>query len=214
VLESQRIPSTEDRLYAPQDYDRLLIDVANYLTFIGCVVIKRALWKARDKEHYFGSYFIHVGVIFQQPLPEGALVIAKPLILVRYANASWLSRYFEVWMFKWPELIWSFSSFSDVVKARVCSQEPWRNPKRLFLFRAKGSYSKKEYVELLEPRLTSLRERVVSRACAHLPGRFANFISFAYRLIFRPASYLLDLSDLANSPFCFWRIPVRIRTLG
>ncbi|HEV2396661.1 MAG TPA: glycosyltransferase family 2 protein [Candidatus Sulfotelmatobacter sp.] len=207
VLEPKRIPCDEDRLYTPQDYDHLLIDIANYLTFIGCVVISRTLWTTRNKEDYFGSYFIHVGVIFQQPLPGDALVIAEPLIVVRYANASWSSRYFEVWMFKWPELIWSFPSVPDMVKARVCSQEPWRNPKRLFLFRAKGSYSQKEYVELLKPRLTSVRERAISRACAQLPGRFANLISFVYRLIFRPASYLLDLSDLANSPFCFWRIP-------
>lgn len=214
VLEPQRIPCVDDRIYESKDSDRLLIDVANYLTFIGCVVIKRALWVTRDKAEYFGSYFIHVGVIFQQPLPGNTLVMAKPLIVIRYANASWLSRYFEVWMFKWPELIWSFSSVPEMVKARVCSQEPWRNPKRLFLFRAKGSYSQREYTELLKPRLTSVRERAVSRACAYLPGRFANFIAFVYRLTFRPASYLLDLKDLANSPFCFWRMPLKKGALG
>ena len=49
VLQSKRLPFEENRLYRPCDHDRLLIEVANYLTFIGCVVIKRALWNAQTK---------------------------------------------------------------------------------------------------------------------------------------------------------------------
>ena len=57
----------------------LLADTgASYLSFIGGIIIQRQLWRARDKASYFGSYFIHVGVVFQQPLPGDTLVIAEP----------------------------------------------------------------------------------------------------------------------------------------
>jgi abequosyltransferase len=210
VLESKRLPFEGDRVYKPSDHDRFLIEVANYLSFIGCVVIKRALWKARNKEDYFGSYFVHVGVIFQQALPGDALVIAEPLILIRYANASWLGRYFEVWMFKWPNLIWSFTAFSGSVKSRVCRLEPWRNPKALLHFRGKGAYTKKEYAKWLKPRLTSRWARAISIATAYCPGRVANLIGFIYYSAFHRASdRSLFLLDLAKSPFCFWKLPGR-----
>ena len=210
VLESKRLPFEEDRLYKPCDHDRLLIDVGNYLTFIGCVVIKRALWNARKREDYFGSHFIHVGVIFQQALPEDALVLVKPLIVIRYANASWLGRYFEVWMFKWPNLIWSFVAFSSSIKLRVCRKEPWRSPRTLMHMRGKGAYTKEEYGKWLRPRLTSKWARARAKAIAYVPGRVANFIVFIYYLAFNRASdRSLFLLDLANSPFCFWKLPRR-----
>jgi glycosyltransferase involved in cell wall biosynthesis len=210
VLESKRLPFKENRLYKSCENDRLLIEVANYLTFIGCVVIKRALWNARKKEDYFGSCFIHVGVIFQQALPGDALVIARPLILIRYANASWLGRYFEIWMFKWPNLIWSFVAFPGPIKLRVCRKEPWRSPRTLLHLRGKGAYTKEEYGQWLRPRLSSKWARAIAKATAYMPGRVANFIVFIYYSAFNRASdRSLFLLDLANSPFCFWKLPRR-----
>ena len=110
----------------------LLADTGDYLSFIGGIIIQRQLWRARDKASYFGSDFIHFGVVFQQPLPGDTLVIAEPLIIIRYGNASWLARYFEIWMFKWPGLVWSFPHLPDSAKSRVCHKEPWRSPKTLF----------------------------------------------------------------------------------
>jgi abequosyltransferase len=207
LLEPRRLPFKENRIYKSNDNHLLLSDTGAYLSFIGCVIIKRQLWETREKENYFGSYFIHVGIIFQQPLPGDALVVAEPLVAIRYANASWLGKYFEIWMFKWPSLVWSFADLPDSVKYRVCPKEPWRSPKTLLHFRAKGLYTKREYAELLKPRLGSYWARVVSNASAQFPGRAANLIVFVYYSIFRRASdRLLLLSDLANSPFCFWRL--------
>jgi abequosyltransferase len=213
VLESKRLLFEEDRIYRPRDHDRLLIEVANYLTFIGCVVIKRALWKVRKKEDYFGSCFIHVGVIFQETLPGNVLVIAEPLILIRYANASWLGRYFEVWMFKWPDLVWSFAAIPVSVKSTVCRREPWRSPRTLLHLRGKGAYTKEEYTKWLKPRLTSTWARIISKATAYFPGRVANLIVFIYYLAFNRASdRSLFMLDLANSPFCFWKLHGRRNT--
>jgi hypothetical protein len=112
VLEPRRLQDATDSEFTPAQWDDFFIKTASYLSFIGCVVIKRALWLERDKDRYFGSLFIHVGVIFQRPMPEKILILADPLISIRYGNAKWQPQQFEIWMLKWPALLWSFDTVS------------------------------------------------------------------------------------------------------
>lgn len=213
VLQPKRALFETNKVYKSNESSLLFADAGYYLTFIGGVIIKKQLWAAREKENYFGSLFIHVGVIFQQPLPGETLVIAEPLISIRYGNASWLGRNFEIWMFKWPNLVWSFADFSDSVKCRVCTKEPWRDPKTLFHYRATGAYAKREYTKWLKERLEARWARLLSVAIAHFPGRVANLLLFVYYAIVRGQSAReLSLLDLANGPFCFWKLPVMHRT--
>jgi abequosyltransferase len=207
LLVPRALRLTADRIYKSTERDRFIADIGNYLTFIGCVIINRQLWNAREKKKYFGSYFIHAGVIFQSPLPEDSLAIATPLICVRYGNAMWLGKYFEIWMFRWPNLIWSFADYPDSVKLQVCPKEPWRRIRTLLLYRAKGFYTLNRYFEWLEPRLESYWTRAVSKAIAYLPGRVANLLGVAYYSVFyhRPDRPLV-LVDLRNSPFYCWRL--------
>ena len=67
VLDAKRLRIDADRVYRVDETARFFEDVATYLSFIGCVVMKSRLWKSRVKEPYFGSLFVHVGVIFQSP---------------------------------------------------------------------------------------------------------------------------------------------------
>jgi len=207
VLEPQRLLLDADRIYKSNEGHQLLADIGSYLTFIGCVIIKRQLWYARDRERYFGSLFVHVGVIFQSPLPEDTLVIAKPLISIRYGNAMWLDRYFEIWMFKWPELIWSFTHIPDGVKLKLSLKEPWRRPLNLFFHRAKGTYTAGTYRKWLKPRLNSFWGRVKSQSIAYLPGRIANLLAAFYFSTFcRRTGTRLELLDLRNSPFFYLKV--------
>jgi abequosyltransferase len=209
-LELQRLPLSADRVYRSDESHQLLADVGDYLTFIGGVIIKRQLWNAREKQKYFGSFFVHAGVIFQSPLPENTLVIAKPLIAIRYGNAMWLDKYFEIWMFKWPDLIWSFAHCPDAVKSRVCRREPWRRFRTLLLHRAKGTCTISTYRKWVEPRLDSSWSRFKSRVIAYLPGRIANLLAVLYfsALGQRPGPPL-ELVDLRNSPFYYRRLGKR-----
>jgi abequosyltransferase len=135
---------TADRDYDSTANDRFMSDAGAYLSFIGGVVMRRSRWLERERERYFGTLFIHAGVIFQAPL-ERIKILAEPLIVIRFGNAMWTSRGFEIWMFKWPDLIWSFQGFSDRAKSRVVAREPWRKLRKLVLFRALGGYSYAEY---------------------------------------------------------------------
>ena len=128
----------------------LLADTGMYLTFIGAVVIQRALWIQRISRELFQNSFIHMIVIFGNRLPGDTLMIANPWIVIRYGNALWRGRSFEIWMLEFPKLVWSFNDFADWAKERVERREPWRRWRRLLMMRAMGRYSIEQYRTWLE----------------------------------------------------------------
>ncbi len=197
-----RLPFNTDQVYAPTDNQRLFIDTAYYISFIGCVVVRRQLWNERQKEQYIGTEFVHIGVIFQSPFNGEVLVIARPWIVIRYGNASWSSRYFSIWMFKFPQLIWSFSHFADTAKERITPKEPWRRWKILTVSRAAGSYSLREYNQWIAPRSELQRDLFIPRLIALIPGCFVNFMVLAYFLRFRPQDGI-GIIDFKASPFYY-----------
>lgn len=206
VLQDRWMDIECDRIYSPSEMDSLLIEVRYIARFIGCVVIARSLWLSRERQRYFGSLFIHVGVIFQSPLPSDAVVIAKPLIIYRWGNAhTFSSKELEIELLLWPALIWSLC-FPASVKTKVYSEKPWRVCRDMLFWRAMGIYSYAEYNRLISPRLRTLRERVVPCAIAVLPGALVNTLLFyyyritgsRYRGVWQPR---IMLEHLKASPF-------------
>lgn len=180
VLQRSYFDFRADRVYEPGEMDRLLVETGAFLRFIGCVVIKRSIWLERDRERYYGSLFVHVGVIFQSCLPEQTLVVAQPFISYRTANTHTFSpRIFEVDMFNWPSLVWSLP-LSDSAKAKVCYAEPWRHLHPLLRYRALGFYSSAEYRRWIRPRLRSIRESFIPTMVALFPGILANALFVFY----------------------------------
>jgi abequosyltransferase len=196
-LKPRLLGITADKHYNAASADAFLGDIGSYLSFIGGVVIRRSHWLERHRERYFGSLFIHVGVIFQAPLPKVS-VLADPLIVIRYGNAMWTNRSFEIWMFKWPELIWSFAGLSDAAKARVVVREPWRQWKSLSLYRAVGGYSYAEYEKFfVHQRRGGLQQKIISLVPATAAnGLAALYWFFANR---RARARFYDLARSRNS---------------
>jgi glycosyltransferase involved in cell wall biosynthesis len=210
-IAARRLPFCEDRSYesTEEGRQRLLADAGDYLSFIGGVVIRRAWWESRERAAYLGTEFVHVGVIFQSVLPGTARVLAEPWIVIRYGNAQWTSRYFQIWAFKWPGLIWSLPGIPDAVRRRISHPEPWRRPGALLLYRARGVYSLTEYRKWIEPRPGSWGSRWMARAIARFPGWGANALALLYARARRHWPLLIDLRD---SPYYFprvWARPVR-----
>jgi glycosyltransferase involved in cell wall biosynthesis len=206
LLQEKRMKIDGDRVYPPSSNEALFADTAEYLTFIGGVVIRRDLWMARERERYFGTEFVHVGVIFQSPLPGTALVISKPLISIRYGMAQWTERSFDIWMFKWPELVWSLPYLSDNVKYRATRREPWKLLKNLLVYRAMGAYSSKVYHDKVRGRIRERGRRAVPFLVSMLPGRVLNLLGVAYFSLFHRQA-LMPLVDLMNSRFCIFGNP-------
>jgi len=198
TVSPRQLAFDSDRTYAPGEHERLFVETANHLSYIGGVVIDRALWIERRPEQFFGSWFIHVGVIFQSPLPRTVRVLAHPYIRIRAANASWSNRYFEIWMFKWPELIWSFSALPDHAKRAVFAREPWRRPGALLICRAKAAYDLQAYERWIAPRLAPGPRRWLARAIALAPGRLVNALAILFFRLFRPTARA-DLLDFQVS---------------
>lgn len=198
VLQSRLLDLERDTDFAPGDAGSVFTGLAAHLKFIGAVVIERDIWLARQRQVYFGSLFVHVGVIFQAPLPGKVRVLADPVLRIRYGNAMWSPRGFEIWMFLWPRLVWSFAGFSEQEKARVCSREPWRKPAKLGVQRALGGFSREDYRRLfasVPPGFAKLAAWLVSG----LPPRFANTLA-ALACLAMPHRSRLNLYDLSRNP--------------
>jgi abequosyltransferase len=181
-LADRKLKRTSNCIYEDNaaEKERFFSEIADYLTFIGGVVIRRKIWLSRNRSKYYGSRFIHVGVIFQSPMPGKVLVIAKPLIEIRLGNAEWSSLGFEIWMFKWPGLIWSFDNYSDVSKQSVCRKNPWQRLHTLIYYRAIGVYSLNEYSKWLKNLLNTGWRRFVAQMIAQIPRSFANRLLLLY----------------------------------
>jgi len=205
LLEDKRLPVSENVVYSPADFERFFINTADYMSFIGCVVIQRSIWMERERAQYYGYEFIHLGVIFQKPLVSPVLVIAEPYISIRLGNAQWTSRAFEIWMFKWPTLIWGFDSLSDPAKSRVSPREPWRNFKVLAFLRAEGNFTASEYRRFIKPRARSV-SRVLAALLVHTPERLLNFLATIYYLIKNPSSKRVFFA--LRSSRCYWLSPI------
>lgn len=202
VFDPSILKFSSDREYAEKDSEKFFSEVASYLSFIGGVVIKRHLWLERDRASYYGTLFVHVGVIFQHPPINRVKIIADPLIVIRYGNAMWTARGFEIWMFKWPQLIWSFADFSDLSKSAVCSREPWRLIKKLVLYRAIGGYGVSEYRQFIAAKAQGM-SRGLYIAIAIFPAAILNFFSSLYCVLVN-RNARSGLYDLSRSRHATW----------
>lgn len=80
-LKASALDLDADRVYKPSEAGSFFSDAVSYMSFIGCVVIRRSLWLERDRQRFFGSWFVHLGVIFQAPLLLDAEVIDRKSVV-------------------------------------------------------------------------------------------------------------------------------------
>jgi hypothetical protein len=149
--------------------------------------------------------------LFQSPLIEKLIVISEPQVYIRYGNALWSARGFEIWMFKWPMLIWGFSEFSNSAKLKVTPLEPWRSFKKILHSRAIGSYSIIEFNNFILHKPISYAY-LQARFIAQIPGSLANIICGSYCILInreaRSCAY-----DLARSKYSTWVSKLAARIL-
>jgi glycosyltransferase involved in cell wall biosynthesis len=186
-----------DRVFTAAEWDDFFREVVVHLTFVGAVVVRRSLWLERQPEDYFGSGFVHVGVLFRRPIAGTAIVLAQPLVVIRNGNGQWNARAFDIFMLRWPQLLWSFEGVSDEAKRAVTPREPWRLLRVLLLQRAFGRYSMREYDALLA-RLGPAWKRAAARNIARVPLGLLYWPARLYgRLKHADPRYFVDTLDEA-----------------
>jgi len=211
VLARRALGFENDREYRVGEAGRLFSEIGNYLSFIGGFIVKREFWMTRDRASFYGTLFVHVAVAFQHPAVQRAYVISDPLITIRYGNAMWSLRGFEIWMFKWPRLIWSFNDFSVNEKSNVCSNQPWKHIRKLVYYRGIGAYSINEYRRFY-PAQASAPLRLLAFMIALAPGWLSNFVASLYCIVFNRKA-LVSIYDLSRSPHSTWIGRLGIRYL-
>lgn len=202
VLEKRQLDIKEDRIYKSSDSHAMFVDIGKHISYIPAVVIKRQVWNARDKESYYGTAFVHVGVIFQKVFERDVLVIAKPLIIARQGNTSWSDKAFDIWMFKWPKLIWSFPDYPDSLKERVFPKEPWRSLRLLLAYRAQGFFSRMSYRQL--PKSTSGVYKIIAGTIAVAPVCVVKPLLIIYLLLFEPTKLTTLYGLMSNALLRKW----------
>jgi len=196
----RRLKFTGERVYTADQGAELFRDAAQGLSFIGGLIVRREFWLARERECYFGSYFAHLGVLFQAPIPGHVRIVGKSLVRIRYGVASWTGRAFDIWMYKLPELVWSFDWLPADALSTVTTREPWRSLKQLVMWRAVGSYGPEQF-ELVRERAQRRRHTVIPWLFARVSGRsiyrFARLVS-RLRKVDVMTSVLLDRSPFRS----------------
>jgi abequosyltransferase len=180
VIENKHLLIDTNEIFSPSQTEQLFNRAVEYMSFIGCVVIKRDLWMQREKKRYFGTEFIHIGVIFQEALPAAALIIAEPYIMIRGGNAQWTQRTFEIWLFKWANLLYSFTNLSESARKNYRPKPSLAKLKNIIAIRATGTYSLKDYHKYFASKDSPLWWRLVTLIIALLPACIVNLAVITY----------------------------------
>jgi hypothetical protein len=175
-----------DELFTPGEWERFFRRSLVHLTFVGAVIVRRSVWLERRPERFFGTGFVHVGVVYSAPLERSVLMLAEPLVVIRYGNALWSARAFEIVMLQWPALVWSFTGVSDAAKHSITPRQPWRLWRVLLLQRAYGRYSMREFDAHVAGRLPGRWQRGIARAIATIPLRALYGPAWLYGQLFHP----------------------------
>lgn len=211
ILQRRWIDFEADRVYGSGEMDRLFVEVNGWLN-CNAFVINRAIWLARDKQPYYGSLLVHMGVIFQERLPTEVLAIAEPCISYRSGNAHTFSPVLGelVWE-KWPSLAESLA-VSESARRKVHSTEPWRHVQELLLWRGRGAYSLTEYRRWIRPKVRSTCGALLPVLVALIPGALVNTFFVLYysvtrrRYRFNQPDLLLQALRESRFHFRNWRI--------
>ncbi len=198
-LKQQLFRTHEDMVYSKGDFWKFLSDVGYGLSYIGCVVIKRSLWHENNRRKYYGTYFVHMGVICESSKINEILFLHDPLIKYRSGNSSWTARSFEIWYLKWPKLIWSFNQYPAAVRNNVVAQQPWRRSLTLLKSRAMGEYNYKIFSEYLLFE-GSRWERLVSGSISKIPIAPLNFLIILFCLFFKRNGVYTLYNLMVSSP--------------
>ncbi len=191
---------SEDKIFDSGLREDFLHSAKTGISYIGSVVLKRSLWFETERRPYYGSYFAHVAVILQSPSLAKILLISHPYIKYRSGNSSWTARSFEIWNFKYPDLVWGLPALPDREKALVSVRHPWKRFLSIVKSRALGEYDIGVFNQQLAGRIDGLHYPIYF-LIAIAPQFFLNYSLLIFCLIFRKRVSYTIYNFLLASPY-------------
>lgn len=180
VLQTRVLDFESDRIYGPWEAERMFVEFGDYIRYIGALIVKRSVWLSRDRNLYSGSDYGFVGMIYQARFPSFVHVLAEPHVAYRFGNVKTFDPYvMEIALGKWPSLIASLP-FSDALKRKFHSGEPWRHWYEMLFWRGSGYYDYAQYRKWIRPRLRTFTEKLLPVISAIFPRTAANLILTTY----------------------------------
>ena len=161
VLENKRLQIDANEIYLESEIELLFNRAIFYMSFIGCVVINRDLWMRQRRNAISAPSLFMWALFFRRLCPPRYLVVAEPYITIRLGNAQWTPRAFEIWLYKWPNLLCSFTHLSEQARQKYRKTQSWLILRNIITFRAMGGYSLKEYHKLPASKDSSLWWRLL-----------------------------------------------------
>jgi abequosyltransferase len=169
TLLAKRTSVDDDKVFMVNQFNEFFSCAANAMTFVGCIILRRKIWIEQNTSRYFGSGFIHIAAIFNCVLANPTLVLSTPLVIIRYSNALWTQRAFQIMMISWPQLVWALPAIDAKSKASVVHREPWRKIKPLIRLRALGAYDNSVYKTHLQSKSMPVLLRTMIYGVAIVP---------------------------------------------
>jgi GT2 family glycosyltransferase len=188
----------KDRVFPSTEAPEFWVACGSGLSYIGSVVLRRSIWFEHERTVYYGSYFVHVGVILESTAIHRVLLMSTPYIKYRSGNSSWTPRSFEIWNFKWPCLIWDSVRLPVAAKLATVKAEPWRRMLSVLKSRAMGEYDINVFRTWLQDRLTP-KQRRPFLLVALLPKGLLNSALLLFCLMFRRSHHYTIYNFVVSS---------------
>jgi len=93
----------------PHERTQFLTDVGDYLSYVGCIIVRKSLWLDKLNRPTCLEHFSHVEALFSPP--HGVVMVeCQPLISIRYGAASWRKNTVSIFMREWPKTLYSLDA--------------------------------------------------------------------------------------------------------
>lgn len=189
VIETNRCPIKKNKIYSADTIsnDIFMIEMAGYLTYIGSIIVDRNIWIDNFSPKFLETYFCHLLIILKSKVKKNKIYyFAVPSIKMRVNSQTWSKKYFEIWNYFFPKVIWNYKEFSYMAKYSVISKNPLNNPLRLFSLRAYGHYNFKLFVKfILKNNNINIFTKLFAIIILFFPKKILSIIYLIYIKIFR-----------------------------
>ena len=134
ILEYSRLKVKHDLLFSKDNIQDFYEKTGYYLSFFAAIIIKRDFWLQSDSSKHYGSMFAHLYKIANSFITlNNAYILSKSLIKYRHGVSLWVPRAFDIWMNKWPNLLYSCDGILPKTQNLIYSNS-FFNELKMFLY--------------------------------------------------------------------------------